>query len=137
MAMASQGSPAETDRTSASVRDLVRQCVSKFDECSSAEGAAGDEVGMQNRQADLRLWADGVSATNEGPASLEWRFRSRPDDLMLVKSILIMLSDFTDDYIRTLTSGGDTDRAIRDIDWAIENLALIGVAIRRTGKASR
>jgi hypothetical protein len=76
----------------------------------------------------------------DGTASLEWRFRTRPDDLMLVKTLLIMLGDFIDDYAdlpSTLTIAQEVDDALRRIDSAIENLSLIGVAIRRAGKASR
>lgn len=135
--MESPASLSKTDRASAPVHELVRQCVSKFDACSTPQSPAGDCVGMENRQADLRLWADGVGATADGKASLDWRFRSRPDDLMLVKSVLLMLGDFIDEYMALLMGKEDTDDAVQGINSAIENLALIGVAIRCTGKASR
>lgn len=88
---------------------------------------------METRLADVRLWADGVGAMAQGPASLDQRFHSRPQDLFLVKTILIMLADFVKDY----SEGQTADEVVERIDSAIENLALIGVAIRRTGKASR
>ncbi|KAH7175220.1 hypothetical protein EDB81DRAFT_635356, partial [Dactylonectria macrodidyma] len=91
----------------------------------------------ETRQADLRLWADGVGATARGTASLERRSRERPDDLLLVKTILVMLADFVEDYSTLLKTGVPTDDAVHRVDSTIENLALIGVAIRRTGRASR
>lgn len=121
-----------------SVPELTNNCISKLQGFSAPDGEDGaHNVEMENRLADLRLWADGVGATAEGPASLEWRFRSRPDDLMLVKTVLIMLGNFVDDYAMQLIAGQPLDDAVGRIDSAIENLALIGVAIRRTGKASR
>lgn len=92
---------------------------------------------MQTRLADVRLWADGVGAIAEGTASLDWRFHNREQDLLLVKTILIMLADFAEDYATLLSEDKPTDDALERIDSTIENLALIGVAIRRTGKASR
>lgn len=92
---------------------------------------------METRLADLRLWADGVGAMASGTASLDWRFRSRPQDLLLVKTILIILADFTEDYSTLQAEDRPTDDAVERIDSTIENLAMIGVAIRRTGKASR
>ncbi|KAH7022128.1 hypothetical protein EDB80DRAFT_1714 [Ilyonectria destructans] len=134
--MTTRATSPESDRDAASVPELTKDCISKFDGCSALDDN-GDNVAMENRLADLRLWADGVGATAEGNASLEWRFRSRPDDLTLVKTILIMLSDFIDDYATLLENHQPIDDAVHRIDSAIENLALIGVAIRRTGKASR
>ncbi|KAJ4328692.1 hypothetical protein N0V84_000883 [Fusarium piperis] len=92
---------------------------------------------METRLADVRLWADGVGAIADGRASLDWRFHSREQDLLLVKTILIMLADFVEDYATLLAEEQPADDALERIDSTIENLALIGVAIRRTGKASR
>ncbi|KAH6989087.1 hypothetical protein BKA56DRAFT_247869 [Ilyonectria sp. MPI-CAGE-AT-0026] len=134
--MTTRATSPESDRDAASVPELTKDCILKFDRCFAPDDN-GDNAAMENRLADLRLWADGVGATVEGNASLEWRFRSRPDDLTLVKTILIMLSDFIDDYATLLENHQPIDDAVHRIDSAIENLALIGVAIRRTGKASR
>lgn len=92
-------------------------------------------MAMTTRLADIRLWADGVGATAEGGLSLDHRFKTRPDDLMLVKSMLIMLGDFLDEYAQYTDT--QSAEALQHIDATIENLAVIGVAIRRTGKASR
>jgi hypothetical protein len=96
-------------------------------------------MAMMSRLADVRLWADGVGAIAQGGHSLDHRFQSRPNDLMLVKSLLIMLGDFVNEYADILGAGSaeGSDEALQHIDSTIENLAIIGVAIRRTGKASR
>lgn len=46
---------------------------------------------MDNRLADSFPWADSVGAAFEETASLDGRFRRRSNDLVLVKSLLIML----------------------------------------------
>ncbi|KPM39537.1 hypothetical protein AK830_g7032 [Neonectria ditissima] len=134
--MASRATSPGSDRAAASVAELTEECISTFERCAGLN-ANGDGSAMETRLADLRLWADGVGVIAEGTASLEWRFRGRPDDLMLVKTILVMLADFTDDYSTALSTNQPIDDAVHRIDSTIENLALIGVAIRRTGKASR
>ncbi|KAK7424539.1 hypothetical protein QQX98_000504 [Neonectria punicea] len=134
--MTSRATSPESDRAGASVLELTKDCISMFERCPAPDGN-GDGFAMETRLADLRLWADGVGAIAEGNASLEWRFRSRLDDLMLVKTILVMLADFIDDYSTLLSTDQPVDDAVHRVDSAIENLALIGVAIRRTGKASR
>ncbi|KAM0424313.1 hypothetical protein ACHAPT_010459 [Fusarium lateritium] len=127
------GSSDLDDRASASAHKLTCQCIGSFEAiCQNGEGFA-----LKTRLADLRLWADGVGAIAEGTASLDWRFRGRDQDLLLVKTILIMLDDFLKDYSTLLAEDQPTDDAVERIDLTIENLALIGVAIRRTGKASR
>ena len=59
------------------------------------------------------------------------------NDLALVKNILIMLDDSLEYYAGLAENDAASDGGIQNIDSAIKNLALIGVAIRRTGKASR
>ncbi|RSL91863.1 hypothetical protein CEP51_000030 [Fusarium floridanum] len=124
------------DRASASVIELTQKCISLFEGCA-VYSQNEDNSTIETRLADLRLWADGVGAVASGTASLDWRFQSRPRDLLLVKTILIMLADFTKDYSMLLAEDQPTDDAVERIDSTIENLAVIGVAIRRTGKASR
>ncbi|KAH7305787.1 hypothetical protein B0I35DRAFT_108670 [Stachybotrys elegans] len=134
--MSSRASSPDSDRAAASILELTQQCISLLEGCSASH-QNGDNFTMETRLADLRLWADGVGATSKGSASLDWRFRSRPDDLLLVKTILIMLADFVEHYSTLLQEGQPTDDGVERIDSTIENLALIGVAIRRTGKGSR
>ncbi|RSL95814.1 hypothetical protein CEP52_011858 [Fusarium oligoseptatum] len=124
------------NRASASVLELTQQCISLLEGCVNPNQNE-DTSALETRLADLRLWADGVGALAQGAASLEWRFRSRPEDLLLVKTILIMLADFVEDYSTFLQAAQPIDEALERIDSTIENLALISVAIRRTGKASR
>ncbi|KAJ4855506.1 ankyrin repeats (many copies) domain-containing protein [Trichoderma breve] len=97
-----------------SVSTLTQQCLDKFHEAMSQKNDSGHQDHLENRLAGFNLWVDNVGALAKSGASLDSRFRSRPDDLDLVKNILNLLSDFLD-----------------------ENLAKIGIAIRRTGKASR
>ncbi|KAK5989429.1 Transcriptional repressor rco-1 [Cladobotryum mycophilum] len=118
-----------------SVSHLTQECVSKFEHLM--QNGSIDNESLQGRWADFNLWADGVGAMAKLGASLDSRFRSRPDDLDLVKSILSMLADFLDEYSDGLIDGGSTDEGFTHIDSCIKNLAMIGVAIRRTGKASR
>ncbi|RSM09095.1 hypothetical protein CDV31_007862 [Fusarium ambrosium] len=137
--MSTESSSSESDdRTSASVLELTQQCISLFESrVNSSQNE--DRSALETRLADLRLWADGVGAIAHGTASLDSRFRKRPDDLFLVKTILIMLADFVEDYSPSLDADHPTDDMVtlQHLDSTIENLALIGVAIRRTGKASR
>jgi hypothetical protein len=51
-----------------------------------------------------------------------------------VKSILIMLADFLGEYG---SPDSNPEEDFRNVDSSIKNLAMIGVAIRRTGAASR
>ncbi|KAJ6260675.1 hypothetical protein Dda_4902 [Drechslerella dactyloides] len=119
-----------------SVSDLTKACISKFERCLETKDAAQRGT-LENRMADLNLWADGVGAVAKHAASLDWRFRSRPEDLHLVKAMLSMLARFLDEFASQAQSGDAVSNVLHGIDAAIENLALIGVAIRRTGKASR
>jgi hypothetical protein len=120
----------------ASVSDLTKACLSQFEHCLALKSLMHNEL-LENRLADLNLWADGVGATAELRASLDQRFRSRPNELGLVKSILIMLKQFLDECASVAEKGMPVSEAIRNIDSALENLALIAVAIRRTGRRSR
>ena len=102
-----------------------------------ASGDPKDKAPLENRLADFNLWIDSVGATAKPGASLDSRFRDRQDDLRLVKSILIMLGDFLCEYRNIASRGASVAEALRNVDSSIKNLAMIGVAIRRTGKASR
>ena len=130
--MASPSSLSGTDRVSRSVSYLTQQCVDKFNRQSAS--SPKHSPSLENRLADFNLWADGVGALAKPGLSLDSRFRDRPDDLRLVKAILIMLADFLDEYG---SSDGHPEEHLQNVDSSIKNLAMLGVAIRRTGWASR
>jgi hypothetical protein len=122
--------------TTSSVRELTESCISKFEQLLSHGSPRRIEL-LETRQADFNLWADGVGALAKPGASLDSRLHGRVNDLALVKSILAMLADSLDYYAGLAETDASSDGAIRNLDSAVKNLALIGVAIRRTGKASR
>lgn len=116
-----------------SVAGLATACTGKFDELLSLKDS-DLYIHLQNRAADFHLWVDGVGAIAKPGASLDSRFRDRPNDLILIKGILVMLIDF----LSEITNEGTSSAAgLVNVDSALSNLAMIGVAIRRTGKASR
>ncbi|KKO98054.1 hypothetical protein THAR02_09840 [Trichoderma harzianum] len=120
-----------------SVSSLTQQCLDKLREAVGQKNDSEHQDHLENRLAGFNLWVDNVGALAKSGASLDSRFRSRPDDLDLVKNILNLLSDFLDEYKDAIHNGLSIDEPLLDIDSAIRNLAKIGVAIRRTGKASR
>ncbi|KAG7289731.1 hypothetical protein NEMBOFW57_006107 [Staphylotrichum longicolle] len=125
------------EQTAASVRELTESCISKFERLLSLDNLAYVKS-LETRLADFRLWADGVGALAKAGVSLDSRLQGRVNDLALVKNILIMLANSLDYYMNLAKTGTSSiDGAVLNIDSAIKNLALIGVAIRRTGKASR
>lgn len=119
-----------------SIAELSRQCVSAFETCMRYEGLM-DHQWAENRFADFNLFVDGVGALSTSTASLDSRFESRPDDLILVQSILTMLKDFLAECISCAKAQSNIDAATKKVDSSLENLALIAVAIRRTGIRSR
>lgn len=124
------------DRTAGSILDLAKVCASKFNKASTSQTPSSKER-LENRLADFNLWVDGVGAIAKPGLSLDSRLRSRPSDLAIVKNILLMLSDSLDHLANLSEKGQNSDDSIQNVDSAIRNLALVGVAIRRTGKASR
>lgn len=124
------------EHTAAPVGELTASCISKFEEVLALQGPDHGEL-LETRLADFKLWADGVGALAKPGASLDSRLQGRANDLALVKNILIMLVNSLDYYAGLAKADASTDGAILNLDSAIKNLALIGVAIRRTGKASR
>lgn len=124
------------ERTAAPVRELTESCTSKFEQLLAIQKPRRIEL-LESRLADFNLWADGVGALAKPGASLDSRLQGRVDDLALVKNVLIMLADSLDYYTGLAETDANADGAIQNLDSAIKNLALIGVAIRRTGKASR
>lgn len=130
-------------RTSVSILALTESCVSKFDKLLASYTPGSQRIeSLESRLADFNLWADGVGALAKPGASLDSRLQGRVNDLALVKNVLIMLADSLDHCMglaKDTTNYDETDHqeAIQNLDSAIKNLALIGVAIRRTGQASR
>ncbi|PTB48057.1 hypothetical protein M431DRAFT_11211 [Trichoderma harzianum CBS 226.95] len=120
-----------------SVSSLTQQCLDKIHQAMSQKNESDHQDHLENRLAGFNLWVDNVGALAKSGASLDSRFRSRPDDLDLVKNILNLLLDFLDEYKDAIHNGLSIDEPLLDIDSAIKNLAKIGIAIRRTGKASR
>ncbi|EHK41855.1 hypothetical protein TRIATDRAFT_322009 [Trichoderma atroviride IMI 206040] len=130
-------------RTSVSILALTESCVSKFDNLLASYARGSQRIeSLESRLADFNLWADGVGALAKPGASLDSRLQGRLNDLALVKNVLIMLADSLDHCVGLAKNETNYDEtahheAIQNLDSAIKNLALIGVAIRRTGQASR
>lgn len=122
--------------SAASVLKLTESCISKFERLLVLQNPRRIEL-LESRLADFNLWADGVGALAKPGLSLDSRLQGRVNDLALVKNILIMLADSLDYYAGLPETDANFDGCIQNLDSAIKNLALIGVAIRRTGKASR
>ncbi|RWA09597.1 hypothetical protein EKO27_g5509 [Xylaria grammica] len=118
-----------------SVLILTKACISKFEELLALHGPRHTE--LESRLADFCLWADSVGALSKPGSSLDSRLQGRFNDLALVRNVLNTLVDSLDYAKNVAESERGSDESIRNLDSAIGNLALIGVAIRRTGKASR
>ena len=118
-----------------SASELTRECQDAFEQCIAMTGFKAVEW-AEIRLADLNLWAAGVGAFASKKSSLDARFENRPDDLILVKSNLSILHGFLQDCIHLAKHGKSTELAMREVDLSIEDLAMIAVAIRRTGLKS-
>ncbi|KAL8304625.1 hypothetical protein RB597_004265 [Gaeumannomyces tritici] len=136
MSIPGESATPAVDRTTGSISDLTRACLSKFDEALVSQTSSSKEK-LETRLADFSIWVDGVGAIARSGLSLDSRLQSRPSDLAIVKSILLMLSDSLDYCASPSQANKSSYDGIQNIDSAIRNLALIGAAIRRTGKASR
>lgn len=119
-----------------SILTLTTSCISKLKQLLAPQNQLPTEI-LECRLADLRLWADGVGALAKPGASLDTRLRGRQNDIALVKNVLSMLANSLDHLATLPAISADFERGIQNLDSSIRNLALIGVAIRRTGKASR
>ncbi|KAK8069740.1 hypothetical protein PG994_006356 [Apiospora phragmitis] len=124
------------NRFSSWVSDLSKICLAKFDQIMGICSSDDDAELLQYRIADFKLWADGVGALAKPGLSLDKRFQHRPHDLELIKAVLIMLANFLEDVVFEITNHG-SNKTLNNVDSSIKNLAMIGMAIRRTGKASR
>ncbi|KAI0410721.1 hypothetical protein F5X98DRAFT_384963 [Xylaria grammica] len=118
-----------------SVLTLTKACISQFEELLALHGPRQTE--LESRLADFCLWADSVGALSKRGSSLDSRLQGRFNDLALVRNVLNTLADSLDYAKNVVESERSSDESIQNLDSAIGNLALIGVAIRRTGKASR
>jgi hypothetical protein len=124
------------ERTTNTISILTESCLSKFERQLSVEHAEGFGL-LERRLADFRLWSDGVGALAKPGLSLDSRLRGREKDIVLVKTVLNMLADSLDYYASLAKTDAGCDGSIAILDSALQNLALIGTAIRRTGRASR
>jgi hypothetical protein len=122
--------------SSISVTDLSRQCIAAFETCMHHESLMNHEW-AENRSADFNLFVDGIGALSPSDTSLNSLFESRQDDLVSLKSILLMLKDFLLQCISCAEAQSNTDAATKKVDSSLENLALIAVAIGQTGVPSR
>ncbi|PNP48228.1 hypothetical protein THARTR1_10369 [Trichoderma harzianum] len=134
---------------STSILSLSQQCVGKLHEAMGTKDDTENQRLLKNQRllenrhllesrfASFNLWVDNVGAMAQPGASLDSRLRSRPDDLDLVRSILSLFSDFIDEYVTAVQNGLPMEEELGNIDAVVRNLAKIGVAIRRAGKASR
>lgn len=121
------------------IRKETTACLSTFTSCIAAlKGWHRSYV--ENRQADLRLWADSVGALADDKRSLDKRLSGREGDIFIVTSLLEMLAKFLEGYELAVIQSEDTEQlqAARDgIDGITDNLAWVGSAIRRSGTRSR
>lgn len=121
--------------SSISVTDLSRQCIAAFETCMHHESLMNHEW-AENRSADFNLFVDSIGPLSTSDTSLYSLFESRPDDLRLLKSVLIMLKDFLCQCISCAEAQSNTDAATRKVDSSLENLALIAAAIGQNGVPS-
>ncbi len=136
MATPGTSATAAVDRTGTSILNLTKTCLSRFDEALATQTQWSKE-GLETRLADFNLWVSGVGAIAKSGLSLDSKLQQWPDDLAIVKSVLLMLSDSLEHYASLSQAEKSLHSGVHNIDSAIRNLALIGVAIRRMGKASR
>ncbi|KAH7121765.1 hypothetical protein B0J13DRAFT_567235 [Dactylonectria estremocensis] len=118
-----------------SASGLALQCLTKFDECLLNDALAQNQW-AENRRADFCIWVDGVGALAGKNASLDARFVSKPRELILTLNLLLQLHNYLGDSLNA-TGRKRLEEAKRNADAAIENLASMAVAIRRTGRKSR
>lgn len=149
------------DPDSVSIAGLARNCVAAFRRCllsipvrhngpralqESHSGPGNSPLGsfgptieetaqyhwLENRLADFHLWADGVGAIAKYHASLDYRFESDDSELLPVKTLLLLLRSDLEEF------NVDAKDDLRlSIDARLKGLAIIGLAIRRTGRGSR
>ncbi|RFU31053.1 hypothetical protein B7463_g5277, partial [Scytalidium lignicola] len=120
----------------ASTAESTRSCFDQFGLCiNKLDGAVKTHIG--NRHADFKLWADSVGAVAQGEASLDWRFHDRPSDIFLIKGLLSMLEGFLKACVSATDNEDSVQEHLSKVDSIVQNLVLVGVAIRRSGRKSR
>lgn len=123
----------------ASTAAVTRSCFEKFQQClQQTDGKT--KIHIQTRLADLRLWTDSVGAVAHEKASLDYRFRRRPDAVRFIRDLLSMLEGFLKDMEECFLAAkheADLQGIMTNIDSTIDTLAFIGVQIRRSGRKSR
>lgn len=114
------------DRSGATVQELTEHCISTLTELLSKD------LAIQDRLADLKLWADSVDAQAPSGASLDSRLEDSKDKFTLVKSVLSMLVESLKLFatLRGPKSNG-WDLAVSNVDSGISDLILISNAIRQ------
>lgn len=118
-----------------SITETTRQCFRQFTLC--VEKLRGPQsVYIKNCQADFKLWVDSVGAVAQGRGSLDSRFSHRPDDIYLIKELIILLQIVLTECI-TASSKESTDEVLGKIGSILRDLIAIGVAIRRSGRKFR
>ncbi|KAH8811301.1 hypothetical protein F5884DRAFT_270157 [Xylogone sp. PMI_703] len=127
---------ATADMPEASTAELTQSCFDQFAFCiDKLNGTTKTHIG--NRHADFKLWADSVGVVAQGEASLDRRFHGRHSDIFLIKGLLSILEG----CLKACASAANNEHSIQEhlgrIDSMVQNLVLVGVAIRRSGKKSR
>ncbi|KAL6690223.1 hypothetical protein J3F84DRAFT_405364 [Trichoderma pleuroticola] len=123
--------------TARTVSDLSQQCWDEFSQAMAIKNNTEHQDLLTTKLDSFKLWADNVGAQAEPLLSLDSRLHSWPDDLDLVKSLLNMLSKSIQQFTEKSEKGHPITGPLENMDFVINKLARIGVAIRRAGKASR
>ncbi|KAJ8131372.1 hypothetical protein O1611_g2256 [Lasiodiplodia mahajangana] len=118
-----------------SVQTLTEECIAKFEDLITLRPPR--RIELECRLADLNLWADGVGALLKPGASLNSSPWGRISDLAVVRNVLNMLAESLDYCKEVDETEASFEESIQNVDFVIENLTLIGVAIQGNWKASR
>ncbi|KAI1121096.1 hypothetical protein F5Y10DRAFT_257017 [Nemania abortiva] len=123
--------PAEASTTA-----VVESCIENAKKSIiHLEGKEKEQV--RNPLADLRLWADSLGATKKKEDSLDWRFRHRPSDIVIIRQVLSMLEGYLNDCYVAASSKSDVKDIIFNIHKTMETLAIMGRHIQRSGGESQ
>ncbi|KAH0437083.1 hypothetical protein CcaCcLH18_03951 [Colletotrichum camelliae] len=125
-------SPATKPETQ-SATALADICLRKFGDCCSQRALEANHW-IENRQADFNLWISRMIEFRDlvgGNSSSEFGLDTRPRELSLVKNLLTNLGSHLSNC--EATSEGDfLKESKQNVDSAIQNLALLAIAIRQT-----
>lgn len=123
------------DNSAPAVAQLAPRCLSLFDKTLSVP-ILSQNGWAENRRADFNLWADSVGAMAYEKASLDSRFEHGRREIKLTISLLSKLMFALEECLKP-EDVAYLEKAKKNVDALIENLALIASAIRRTGRKSR